>query len=59
MLPEYHVKVYSDIVSSSNNNFHNPSIVVLKDTCVVLVDLTCYFPRNTQVLSFTQRQIPE
>ena len=59
MLPEFHGKVYSDLVSSSNSNFHNPSIVVLKDACDVLVDLTRDLSRNTQVLSFTQRQRPE
>jgi hypothetical protein len=59
MLPEFHVKVYSDFVSSSNSDFHNPSIVVRKDACVVLVDMTCDLSRNTQVLSFTQRQRPE
>jgi hypothetical protein len=54
MMPDFHVRVYSDFVSSSKIDFHNGSIFILKDTFVVLVDLTRDVSRNTQVLSSTQ-----
>jgi hypothetical protein len=56
---ELHVTVYSDFVSSTNNDFHNPRTVVHKIVYVVRVDLTCDLSRNTQVSSITQRQRPE
>jgi len=59
MLPEFYVKVYSDFVSSTNSDIHNPRTVVHTIVYVVRVDLTCDLSRNTQVLSITQRQRPE